>query len=327
MSYTSVFTPGVGYTVDPIPAPAGGGGGDMVAANNLSDVASPSAARTNIGAAAAASPSFTGPVTTAGPSVTTASAMGALAIDVTKGLNTKSISADSTLTFSATPAAANTWFGLYLTNTDTNPHIVTIPSSFSQVTQGARTTFPIAASGQVYLLWRYDGAAYKVFGDSGYFNNYGATAAPAVTDDVTKGYGPGSLWYDATANLLYICESNSSGAAVWSRTGAQQSQTFGISFAIDTVANQDYTIVLRAPFAGTITETASQCTSGTATATFKVNTTALGGTANAVSSTLQTQAQASANTFAANDLIKVTMSANSSCIGALFTIKYTRTLA
>lgn len=305
----------------------GGGSGDMVAANNLSDVANAATARGNLGALAAAAPSSTGIQTSTGASVTTAAAMGALAVDVTKGLNTKSVAADSTLTFSGTPAAADTWFALHLTNTDTAPHIITMPSAFSQATQAARTTFPLAASGQVYLLWRYDGTAYKVFGDPGYLNNFAASVAPAVTDDVAKGYGPGSLWYDATANKLYINESNGAGAAIWSVAGAAPLQTFGISFAIDTVANGDYTIVLRMPFAGTITETASQCTSGTATATFKVGTTALGGTANAVSSSLQTQAQASSNTFAANDLVKVTMSSNSSCVGAVFGIKYTRTLA
>lgn len=109
---------------------------------------------------------------------------------------------------------------------------------------------------------------------------------------------------------------------------AAKSQTeCGFSFAIDTVADQDYTIILRAPHAGTITETSSKCTSGTATATFKVGTTALGGTANAVSTSQVNQAQSSSNTFAAGDLIKVTMSANSSCLGAVFSVKYTRTLA
>jgi hypothetical protein len=401
----------------------------------------------------ATAPALTAPVIggiaiTDGANITTANAMGALAIDVTKGLNTKSINVDSTFTFSGTPAT-NTWFAVHITNTDTNPHIITIPSSFSQVTQSARTTFPLATSGQAYLVFRYDGSAYKVFGDSPYFNNYAATAAPAVGDDIADGYGPGSLWYDATGNTLYINESNAAGAAVWTAiagggggsgdmvlasvqtvTGAKTfgsagavgklkiagttsgavtldapavagsgtvslpasgtlatltgtealtnktlngntltagsatltgsagktlawtqtitlagtdgvtttlpptsgqvalaAQTFGIGFSIDTVANQDYTIFLRVPFGGTIVETSSQCASGSATATFKVNSTALGGSPNAVSTTLQNQSQSPSNTFVAGDLLKVTMSANSACLGASFTIKYTRTLA
>lgn len=157
----------------------------------------------------------TGITTYDGASVTTANAMGALSIDTTKGLNTKSISADSTFTFSAQPAT-DTWFTLYVANTDTAPHILTIPSCFSMVTQGNRTTMPIAASGQLYLVFRHSGSGnYKVLGDSPYFNKFDATTAPGVGDDVADGYGPGSLWYDATGNALYICESNGAGAAVW----------------------------------------------------------------------------------------------------------------
>lgn len=164
-------------------------------------------------------PTFSGIYTSDGASVTTANAIGALAIDVTKGLNTKSVSADSTFTFSGTPATANTWFGIHITNTDAAVHIITFPSAFSQVTQAARTTCPIAASGQLFLMFRYDGSAYKVFGDSPFLSNFTATAAPAVTDDLDLGYGTGSLWLDATGNATYICESAANGAAVWHGLG------------------------------------------------------------------------------------------------------------
>lgn len=160
-------------------------------------------------------PIFSGITVADGSEVWTANAMGALAIDVTKKLNTKSISTESTFTFSGTPATANTVFGVYVINTDTAPHILTFPSAFSQVTQSARTTCPIAASGELWLLFRYDGSGYKVFGDGPYISNFTATAAPAVTDDLDLGYGPGSLWLDATGDDAYICESNANGAAVW----------------------------------------------------------------------------------------------------------------
>jgi hypothetical protein len=96
---------------------------------------------------------------------------------------------------------------------------------------------------------------------------------------------------------------------------------------IGTVADKDYRIVVKVPHAGTITETTTRSESGTATFTFNVNTTALGGTANSVSSSEQSQAHASSNTFVADDDIVITASSNSSCIGASFSIKYTRTLA
>jgi len=98
------------------------------------------------------------------------------------------------------------------------------------------------------------------------------------------------------------------------------------SSLIRTVNNETLTLVLSAGFAGTITQTTTQSASGTCTMTFKINGTALGGTANAVSSTLQNQAQATANTFVAGDKITVTISANASCVDAALSIRYTRNL-
>lgn len=92
------------------------------------------------------------------------------------------------------------------------------------------------------------------------------------------------------------------------------------------LSNKDYLVFLKMPHGGTITETTTKCASGTATATFKINTTALGGTANAVSTTEQSQAQASANVFAAGDDVVITISANSSCTDMSFMVKYTRSL-
>lgn len=128
--------------------------------------------------------SFTGIETHQGATVTTANAMGALAIDTTRGLNTKSIAADSTLTFSATPASANTWFQLYLENTDTASHVITIPSSYSVLRQAAITTFVMPASSQYLLTWRYDGTGYKLFGEpapDGYLAEQ-SIASGATTD-------------------------------------------------------------------------------------------------------------------------------------------------
>jgi hypothetical protein len=111
-------------------------------------------------------------------------------------------------------------------------------------------------------------------------------------------------------------------------SGASTTQTGEMMAGyIGTVADKDYRIVVKAAHGGTITETTTRSESGTATFTFKVNTTALGGTANSVSSSEQSQAHASSNTFAADDDIVITASSNSACLGASFTIKYTRTLS
>jgi hypothetical protein len=160
------------------------------------------------------SPNTSGVSTSSGAEIVTANAMAALAIDVTKGLNTKSIAVDSTFTFSATPAT-DTQFALLVTNTDTNPHVLTIPSSYSFSLQTAITTLTIGAGNRMLLQWRRTASGYELFGDTSYLNNFSATAAPGVNDDLADGYGPGSLWLDATNNNTYICESNAAGAAVW----------------------------------------------------------------------------------------------------------------
>jgi hypothetical protein len=105
------------------------------------------------------------------------------------------------------------------------------------------------------------------------------------------------------------------------------SQTFDWNVFIETVADQDYDIVINSTFAGTINEISTDCLSGTCTLTGKINTTALGGTANSVSTTETTQAHASANAFVAGDNIRLTISSNSSCADMQVKIKYTRTLA
>lgn len=98
-----------------------------------------------------------------------------------------------------------------------------------------------------------------------------------------------------------------------------------ISGLIEVVSDKSYKIVLKARHGGTITETTSISASGTCTATFKINSTALGGTANSVSNVEQSQAHASNNVFAAGDDIVITVSANSTCLDFAFSIQYTRT--
>lgn len=105
---------------------------------------------------------------------------------------------------------------------------------------------------------------------------------------------------------------------------APSTVTDGWSGIFRTGADDTVNLVQKAPFAGTITSTTTKSASGTATYTFKINTTALGGTANSVSSVESEQAHASANAFVAGDDIVVTRSADATCVDASFTIKYTR---
>lgn len=106
-----------------------------------------------------------------------------------------------------------------------------------------------------------------------------------------------------------------------------KAQTDFISGYIRTPTDNTYRLVVKIPHGGTITEAVTRSESGTCTATFKINTTALGGTANSVSSSEQAQAHSTANAFVVDDDIVVTISSNSSCVGMSFTLKYTKTLA
>lgn len=96
----------------------------------------------------------------------------------------------------------------------------------------------------------------------------------------------------------------------------------GWSGNIKRVAEETRTLVQQTSFAGTITKTTTQSGTGTCTFTFKLNGVALDGTANDVSTVEQEQNHATA--FVLGDTVAVTMSANSGCENAAFTIHYTR---
>jgi hypothetical protein len=94
---------------------------------------------------------------------------------------------------------------------------------------------------------------------------------------------------------------------------------------IRTVADETLLVAIAMPFAGSITNITTKSASGTCTLTGKVNTTALGGTANSVSSTENSQDHSSTNTFSVGDDINLTISANSSCVDLSFKIELERT--
>ena len=100
-----------------------------------------------------------------------------------------------------------------------------------------------------------------------------------------------------------------------------------ISGFIETPAAKDYTLVEKIPYAATILLTTTKASAGTGTATFKINATPLGGSANAIGTTQQDQSQGSANTMAAGDRLLVTVSGVSGLQNFAFTVKYTRTIS
>lgn len=150
-------------------------------------------------------------------------------------------------------------------------------------------------------------------------------------------YFRAGAWYEFAAyeGLLKVVagEVNLYNGSAWevsssSSGGASTTQPGEfMSGFIATPSNKDYRIVVNAAHGGTITETTTRSASGACTATFRINATNLGGTANSVSSSEQSQAHSSANVFTAGDDIVIAISANSSCADMSFTIKYTRVLA
>lgn len=90
------------------------------------------------------------------------------------------------------------------------------------------------------------------------------------------------------------------------------------------LVNGTYQVVLNSPYAGTITSVTTKCSSGTGTFTVRINGTALGGTANEVSSTEQSQSHSSANTFAEGDDITVTLTDAASLLNPTLAVTYTK---
>ena len=92
-----------------------------------------------------------------------------------------------------------------------------------------------------------------------------------------------------------------------------------ISGQIEEVEDKAYWLG-KMPYAGKVTKTVTQSDSGTATATFSIGSTALGGTANSVSSSEQEQVHDTDNEFAVGDIVKMVISSNADCLEARFTV-------
>jgi hypothetical protein len=88
-----------------------------------------------------------------------------------------------------------------------------------------------------------------------------------------------------------------------------------------TIANGDYVVVMKAPYAFRLTETTCRSDSGTATATVKIDGTGVGGSAHSVSSTEETIARSSSNTVARDQDVTITIASSSSCVNPRMTFK------
>ena len=135
---------------------------------------------------------------------------------------------------------------------------------------------------------------------------------------------PGSFNMQPEA-YRYIQEQERQLAAAKASAAAIAARPEVIDVTIAYPADGDYPIDINAAYPYTITQVDSQCTSGSCTATSKIGTTALGGTANAVSTSLQSQTHTTANAVALAGTSKVTISANSACENLRLVLWITRT--
>lgn len=96
---------------------------------------------------------------------------------------------------------------------------------------------------------------------------------------------------------------------------------------IEVADNKTYVIIIKAAQAFTITEVTTKAVTGTCTLTVTINGVALGGSANSVSTSEQSQAHSSANEVAAGDTVAIVVSSNSGCEGISVSIAGTTALA
>ena len=110
-------------------------------------------------------------------------------------------------------------------------------------------------------------------------------------------------------------------------TKAAKAQTWEQSFFIEYPDAKDYRVVINSALARTIASVTTKSSAGTCTLTVKINASALGGTANSVSTSEQTQAHSSANALSVGDDIVLTFSSVSAVENVSVLLSGTMTLA
>jgi len=91
-------------------------------------------------------------------------------------------------------------------------------------------------------------------------------------------------------------------------------------------ANRDYVLIQNNDVERTIIQTVTDADSGSCTVTFKINSTALGGSAHSASSTESVISRTSANVLGVGDDLIATVSGNSNCRMLRLNAKTTRTI-
>lgn len=164
------------------------------------------------------SPTFNNLVRT-GTNVYTPSAMGALAVNIEKQFNTKTVSADSTLTWSATPTVAGQEWGVEITNSGGAQITITFPSCKDGGTGSAVSTGTISAGGLRNFFFRYNGTDTIAF-----LGGSGGGSGIASTDIDTSAELRGILT-DETGTGAAVFVDGAIGAATATTASAGDSDT------------------------------------------------------------------------------------------------------
>lgn len=131
-------------------------------------------------------PSTTGIFTHPGAWIAAGTAITGTAINPAVGMNTASVAADTTFTFASTPGNGQE-FAFAITNTDTNPHVMTIPSSVPDGQSLSITTLTVPASSTCTLTWRRDGSVNRLYGAAGVGTHMVPVMAAGITPSATAG--------------------------------------------------------------------------------------------------------------------------------------------
>jgi hypothetical protein len=245
------------------------------------------------------------------PLVMPSTAMAALAIDVSKYVNTKSISADSTMTFSNATPTAGTRTEVRIT-TDSTARTVTIPSSYSYARNALITSVLVPSSATTALSFEYTGSRWEVYGD------------PVATT------GTGSYVLASSPTLVTPLIGTPQSGVLTNCTGLPAASIVGFvsegNFFSGTVADSTITLVSKARFARTINGIYGLKTSaGTCTVSVRINGTAVTGLGSlSVTSSTQDATATAANAIAIGDIVTLVISSSSSPANLQFTLQSTR---
>lgn len=281
--------------------------------------------------------------------------LGAYEVNIALGpQKTPTMSAIQTITFSGTPPDERVFGPVRVYADSGGPYVLTIPSSIDMDNGGTITTVSVPASGSVTLTWERDGANNLVYGVPG--SGAGSVALADITDmsanaqsfnaaadyaamRTALGVAIGTHVQAYSANLdeyagvnpttagLALLDDADAAAQRTTLSAAARAQTGMLPIFIRTVADETLRLIINTPVALTITNITTRSAAGTCTVTGQIDGTPLGGTANAASTTEQSQAHASANAMSVGSDFLLAFTSNSACTGLAVNIHYTWTQA